>query len=219
MAGARLVSAGERRSFHGLQVHTFWKGEFQMVRFYQLLCVAALLGAGATAYADTFSFQFTMGTSGVIGSGTITATPDASIAGAFDVTDISGSYGGTAITGPLPCSTYSPSDPCTTSSGNTFDYDNLLYPSGVSSVQVTEVDHAGIGFLLGGIPVGVGAASTHTVTFLDSTAPAGAPPISATFTVSPTPEPSSVALLGSGVLGIALSLRRRVKSVGATKDN
>ena len=188
-----------------------------MARLYRLLFAAALLGIGAAAYADTFSFQFTEGTSGVIGSGTITAVPDASIPGAFDATNISGTYGAVSISGPLPCASYSPSSPC--SGGLSFLYDDLIYPSGVPPADVTAVDDDGLAFMLGSEAVDIFATGTHTENLQYNGEPGDATAISATLTVAPTPEPSSVALLGSGVLGIALSFRRRLKGGGATKDN
>ena len=83
-----------------------------------IFCLAIFIAGSAAAHADTFAFTSTSIETGNA-SGILTAVADPTIANAFDVTGISGTVDGTAITGLLPCATYNPSDPCQ-SSGNSF---------------------------------------------------------------------------------------------------
>jgi hypothetical protein len=165
-------------------------------------CLAILLTGVAAAHADTFTF--TDAVNG--GSGTITAVADFSIPNAFDVTGISGTVLGDPITGLLPCAAYDPSHPCV-SGGSSFFYDNLLYTQ-----RLQPVDFSGIGFALGGsgLEGDYAASGTHGIalnlnTPTHNTLPAG-------FLFTHIPEPGSFVLLGTGLLGIASGVRRRIKS-------
>ena len=172
---------------------------------YAFLC--CFLTLAVAAKADTFSFSVVGNT--VNGSGSLTAVPDAAIANAFDVTAISGTLNGSTITGLLPCATYSVSNPCSTA-GLTVSYDDLIYPRGVSSFFVNELDDRGLGFLLGSQAVDIAASGSHTDVLTYSGEPGDATPISVGFTVAATPEPGGLVLLGSGLLGVVLGFRRRV---------
>jgi hypothetical protein len=94
------------------------------LRFACSLCVTALAIGGAAAYAE--SYDFTATGTGASASGTLTVVADPTPAGVFDVTGITGSVNGEAITGLLPCATYDVSDPCSSSGPDSFAYDNLL---------------------------------------------------------------------------------------------
>jgi hypothetical protein len=175
-------------------------------------CLAIFLTGVAVAHADTLTFDFTASlTLGGTGTGTITAVPDATIPNAFDVTSISGnigdpSVGGFTITGLLPCTTFDPNNPCT-SGGAEFFYDNLLYTQ-----QLVPVDFRGIGFTLGdsGLEGAFAASGSHTTALILNTVGDNELPID--LSVSLVPEPGSVVLFGTGLLGIAGIVRRRVSS-------
>ena len=175
-----------------------------------LLSLAVVAMASAAAHAETFTF--TAGGSGSSGSwnvdGTLTAIPDPTLSGAFEITSISGTVDGSEITGLMPCATYSLSNPCTSGPGPI--YDNLLYyPAGSSpSGPLQELDDRGIGFTYGTTGEGnLFASSTHfySFTFLGENEHEN---LLGHFSVAPTPEPTNLLLLSTGILGIAGTLRR-----------
>jgi hypothetical protein len=174
-------------------------------------CLAIFLIGVTTAHADTLTFYFTDSLElGGTGSGIITAVADATIPNAFDVTSINGTvgdpaFGGFTITGLLPCAAYDPSHPCS-SSGNSFLYDNLLYTQ-----QLLPVDFSGIGFALGGggLEGAFAADSTHTMILTLNTEHDPDLPIG--LTVALSPEPGGFVLFGTGLLGVAGAVRRRIK--------
>jgi PEP-CTERM motif len=154
------------------------------------VALSSLLLLPAVAKADTFTFSSTGSGGGFSGTGLLTASNNGD--GSFTVTGISG----TGITGLI--------------SPNGFFNDNLLFPSGSRLVDVN-----GLGFttLVGGIAYSVDIFSTvsgYEAFTLDSDGNFGDDPV--TFAIrsnGAVPEPSSLVMMGSGVLALAAGLRRR----------
>jgi len=170
------------------------------------------------AHADTFTFHASG--AGIVSSGTLVAVADSNLPNTYDIQTISGTFNGTAITGLLPCPAYDPASPCDNANPRNFSFDNLLY---ISSGQ-PYLDFNGIGFSVGnsgyqgnfffdntvGLPAFVPNVS-GSYAFFDSN---NANELLDSFTInsSAVPEPGSLILFGSGLLGVIGSMRRRFQS-------
>ena len=180
-----------------------------------LSSLAALLTIAA--HADTFKFHASG--DGIQSSGTLVAVADSTNPGTYDIQSISGTFNGVAITGLLPCPAFDQANPCDNANPRQFSFDNLL---SVSSGQ-PYLDYDGIGFSVGTSGYqgnfffdnqpfpSLAPRLLGNYAFFDSN---NASQLLDTFTISDAsvPEPGSLILFGSGVLGLAGTIRRRIKT-------
>ena len=159
-----------------------------------MFCCALLLVSVAGADEMTFSLYG----EGLDASGTFYGLPNGS--GQWLINDASGVFNGSNIVGIWPES----------NSGNVFNFDNLFSSPGPA------VDGGGIVFqLANGDMVNLcydtgcaGAAETYTAIVWDPASGISNLNVDSAEFGAPVPEPSTLALIGSGILGLARLGRR-----------
>jgi hypothetical protein len=200
-----------------------------------LLALTATLATAPAAMTDGFSFSFngnSITTSGAIGI-EATTTP-----GAYQITSINGIFSDAnagfsgAITGlefappptRTPGSTFFSAPAFTADAG--FSYDNLFYPGGDSPAVCVDApmfsggafDIYGMAFdVTGGYTVDLwsqGALGGYTVgdSFAGAKLGGSDPGIPVTGDIAPTPEPGSLMLTGTGLVGLVGTLRHKIKT-------
>lgn len=180
-----------------------------------LIFATFLTAAATTTYADTVNLNYTG--AGVNGNLTLTLTPDGG--GVYSVTAVTGTANGATVTGLYPNTGPTDSEEFdgqtfTFYSTDLFEYDNLFYTSG-NPALINVFDVYGLLFNVAGLssPLNLAYCGSY---FGDDCSPEAAAYISngpvtipITITTTTTPEPSSLIMLGVGLLGLAgLTLKK-----------
>lgn len=177
------------------------------------LTVLSIFAAPLAAHADSYTFSISTGPStggspaaSFVASGTLTGTSASAAPPALTLTGVTGSAQGYVFTGVVPLGT-----------ANSFTYDNLLY----TSPSARHVDTNGVLLFLSS---SVGTSLAHVydnnngyhVDVFDPREPGDVTPFNIqSFDITPAavPEPSTLALLGTGALSVLGAVRRRLSSL------
>lgn len=181
------------------------------MRLLSSVLVLALCGIAASAHAGTFQFSFGSSSSAFSGSGLLT-TGDAIAPSEYYITAISGTARVAPNTSSLNIASLLQSGSFPTpSNGGTFPAnDNVLFAIN----NAAHPDEYGFSFLVnGGAQINLFNDGPGVNALL---LPSGSTTLQSEATtlsitpIAPTPEPSSLALLSTGLLGVAITLKRRL---------